>query len=271
MYEKNDVGVLISMARDRLDGWSEIAAYLEINPRTAQRYEKDRDLPVRRRPQGGPKSPVFAFKSELDSWLKDNEPELKSSGSGGRSSELSSNQDLSGPILARISKLSNLTLYRRDYFLRFVLHRTREGVRANLECRYQVCNATNERQSFVQELTVDDPDHGYVEEMSFLVDQKPIYFLKRPSVAERCLGYSIYRGRELTLEPISAGVTYECRARWVLNRSEDDFWNTHMVLPTIGITVETQAPPDFDITSFFSTPDLVMTGEHLDVGWNRKR
>jgi hypothetical protein len=254
------------MAEVRFDGWSEIAAYLDIDPRTAQRYEKTRQLPVRRRPNGGPKSPVYAFKKDLDLWLGAN-PVTGTVDI----IESKANQDFSAPILARISMLTNLTLYRKDYFLRFVVSRSSGGVRAQVECRYKICNATNERQSFVQELTVDDPDNGSVEELSFFKDQKPAYVLRRPSISERCLGYSIYRGPTMSLDPVTIGITYECRARWVLNRNENDFWNTHMMLPTIGIAVETQAPPDMVITPSYASRGLVLAGEHLDVGWKYKR
>jgi hypothetical protein len=254
------------MAKDRFDGWLEIAAYLKIDPRTAQRYEKTRQLPVGRRPHGGPKSPVVAFKKDLDRWLGAN-PMTGTADAADAKAE----QDVSAPVLARISMLANLPLYRKDYFLKFVVSRSPGGVRASLECRYKICNATNERQSFVQELTVDDPDNGQVEELSFLKDQKPAYILQRPAIFERCLGYSIYRGRIMSLDPVTLGITYECRAKWILNRKANDFWNTHMMLPTIGIAVETEAPPDMVITPSYASRGLVLAGEHLDVGWKSKR
>ena len=139
-----------------------------------------------------------------------------------------------------------------------------------MECRYDVFNATRERQQFAQEVTVDVPDHGHVEEMSFFTDGKPVYVLKRPRATEKPVGYSIYRAREVLIEPSARGVSYECRAAWVINRSEDDFWSTHMMLPTVGVAVETRAPPDFTITPSFSTPELVMTAEHIDVAWSRQ-
>lgn len=55
---------------DRLDSWKEIAVYLGRDVRTVQRWEGERRLPVHRLP-GGDKSPVYAFKSELDLWLHD--------------------------------------------------------------------------------------------------------------------------------------------------------------------------------------------------------
>jgi hypothetical protein len=51
----------------KLDSWKEIAAYLGRDVRTVIRWEKKRNLPVHRLPGG---QAVFAYKSELDDWLK---------------------------------------------------------------------------------------------------------------------------------------------------------------------------------------------------------
>jgi Tol biopolymer transport system component len=55
-------------ASNRLDSWKEIAAYLKRNERTVIRWEK-RGLPVYRVP-GAQRQVVFAYKHELDDWLK---------------------------------------------------------------------------------------------------------------------------------------------------------------------------------------------------------
>ncbi|MEZ5316712.1 MAG: helix-turn-helix domain-containing protein [Vicinamibacterales bacterium] len=54
---------------DRLNGWKEIASYLGKGVRTAQRWEKEYQLPVRRlgRPGG---EIIIASRRELDAWLK---------------------------------------------------------------------------------------------------------------------------------------------------------------------------------------------------------
>jgi hypothetical protein len=54
---------------ERLDSWKKIAAYLGRNERTAIRWEQDKGLPIRRVP-GGKRQAVFAFKSEIDAWLR---------------------------------------------------------------------------------------------------------------------------------------------------------------------------------------------------------
>src|SRR5215470_7108567 len=58
---------------DRLDSWKEIAHYLDRNVRTAQRWERTEQLPIRRHrhlKQGS----VHAFKSDIDDWRKKREP-----------------------------------------------------------------------------------------------------------------------------------------------------------------------------------------------------
>jgi tetratricopeptide (TPR) repeat protein len=58
---------------ERLDSWKEIAAYLKRDVRTVQRWEEADGLPVYRLPQGRLKrSPVYAYTSEIDAWLRKN-------------------------------------------------------------------------------------------------------------------------------------------------------------------------------------------------------
>jgi Tol biopolymer transport system component len=53
---------------DRLTSWKEIASFIRCDPRTAQRYERHRGLPVHRVPGSG-SATVFAYKCELQKWL----------------------------------------------------------------------------------------------------------------------------------------------------------------------------------------------------------
>ena len=54
---------------DLFNGWKEIAKYLKVTPKTAQRWEGSDQLPVMR-PQGRAKGPVLARRSSLDAWLQ---------------------------------------------------------------------------------------------------------------------------------------------------------------------------------------------------------
>lgn len=49
-----------------LKGWKEIGEYLGVNVRTAQKWERERHLPVRRPPGG--KGPVHATQQALEEW-----------------------------------------------------------------------------------------------------------------------------------------------------------------------------------------------------------
>lgn len=63
-------------ARDRgtrLDSWKEIAAYLQRDVRTLQRWEKAAGLPVRRMQKPGLRA-VYAYTADLDEWLRDQDP-----------------------------------------------------------------------------------------------------------------------------------------------------------------------------------------------------
>jgi hypothetical protein len=56
---------------DLLRSWKEIASYLGVDARTCHRWESDRGMPVHRAENGQKRSPIFAYKSELDAWFKE--------------------------------------------------------------------------------------------------------------------------------------------------------------------------------------------------------
>lgn len=56
--------------QDRLESWKDIASYFKRDVRTIQRWEKSLGLPIHRF-QNSRSGPVFAYKSELDSWLNE--------------------------------------------------------------------------------------------------------------------------------------------------------------------------------------------------------
>jgi hypothetical protein len=60
----------------QLRGWKEIAAYLRSSERTAQRWERERGLPVRRVPSPGGRDVVFASPEEIDHWWHGQPPDL---------------------------------------------------------------------------------------------------------------------------------------------------------------------------------------------------
>ena len=57
---------------DRLDSWKEIAAYVGRNVRTVIRWEQTRGFPVHRVP-GGQRQAVYAWRYEIDAWLRKGE------------------------------------------------------------------------------------------------------------------------------------------------------------------------------------------------------
>lgn len=54
-----------------LDSWKQIAQYLHREVRTCYRWAKELGLPVHRIDDKSPKSKVFAYKDEIDKWLKE--------------------------------------------------------------------------------------------------------------------------------------------------------------------------------------------------------
>src|SRR5580692_2048117 len=65
-----------SEQRKVLVSWKEIASSLDRAERTVKRWEHERGLPVHRVP-GGERGSVFAYRDELEDWLKGKSRELE--------------------------------------------------------------------------------------------------------------------------------------------------------------------------------------------------
>src|SRR5687768_18359933 len=77
--ETKDVGV-----DGRLGSWKAIAAYLKRDITTVQRWERREGMPVHRHVHDR-RGSVYAFRSELDAWLKDRRPPAASEPQQGKS------------------------------------------------------------------------------------------------------------------------------------------------------------------------------------------
>src|ERR1700693_4537942 len=73
-----------SPPEDRLDSWKEIAAYLNRDVTTAQRWEKREGMPVHRHVHDR-RGSVYALGSELDAWLQSRGQRLGEEDEGQRS------------------------------------------------------------------------------------------------------------------------------------------------------------------------------------------
>jgi len=63
---------MAEISRDNLlRSWKEIAAYLGCDVRTCHRWEDQRGMPVHRAEGTEKKSPIFAYKDELDAWFRE--------------------------------------------------------------------------------------------------------------------------------------------------------------------------------------------------------
>src|SRR6476660_5697683 len=66
----------LQRSEGRLDSWKEIAAYLQRDVTTVQRWEKREGMPVHRHLHDKAGS-VYAYSSELDAWQKNRKPQLE--------------------------------------------------------------------------------------------------------------------------------------------------------------------------------------------------
>jgi TolB-like protein/Flp pilus assembly protein TadD len=89
------------LANNRLDSWKEIAAYLNKEVRTVQRWEKSLGLPVRRIAQGK-QGTVFAYKLDLDAWWQESQTKLDDEDDrpDARSSSESGGSGVPGPVVS---------------------------------------------------------------------------------------------------------------------------------------------------------------------------
>ena len=249
-------------------GWGAIAKYLGIGVTTAQRYAKAGAFRIRRPKGAGPRSAVFARKSDLNRWL------LLSEDVGAREVPhvpFPRGAELAVSVLEHISSIGEQTkLYRKNYVMHFDLKSSHGGVVAHIDCEYEVCNATSEPQRFVQEVTVDEGDHGYVERMALTIDKRGVYDLKKLAVSQRYPAWVAYRGPEQLIPPATDKRKYLFRASWIIHHPARAIWYNHMLLPTIGVRIETHASAGFEITESFSKNGLVMKGEHCDIQWRRR-
>jgi hypothetical protein len=209
--------------------------------------------------RGGVRPPVYALRSELDEWITP------------RRASHPVDKGLEDQILRRIGSLSLAkSLYRKDFVLRFKLQPSRDAVLGRVETEYELVNGSSERQPYTQEITIDDCERGHVEVMSMSVDQKPIFDLRLPKISETHNGYVSYRGPTIMIEPSFTKKSYRGKASWVIRRNESDFWYLHAGIPTFGLTIETSAPDDFEITPSFSASELLLKGEHVDITWKKR-
>jgi hypothetical protein len=94
-----------------LSSWKEIAAHLGVNVRTAQKWEAERGLPVRRLPGG--RGRVMASVEELDAWLEAprNAETLPAAGAAGGRRSLARTGILAGAFLLALVAAAALNVF----------------------------------------------------------------------------------------------------------------------------------------------------------------
>lgn len=263
------------MAQQLLVGWKAIAEYLHRSKRDAQRVEKPLHMPVRRQQGTGKREKVFAYKWELDAWQRQTSHVDEEALSKLRSSPIPVDPGLPIQIYERILRETpQIRLYRTDYDLRVNLTPHNGGVRLQMDCRFELFNATYDPEPYRQELTIDDGEEGWVEELSASFDGPgDPYLIRKPRPTSRPIGFAVYQGEEFVVQPKHSGFRYFLRAKWVMHGPTSDIWQTSFMLPTVGIAVEVKAPPEFETapTKFHLPNEVVMRAAHLDVAWRRRK
>lgn len=92
-----------------LNSWKEIASYLGRGVRTVQRWESELQLPVHRMGSSD-RSPVFAFRAELDGWLRKQAGSQPQAPDGCSDPGKSEGLDSRSTVLHRSAQLTSKTL-----------------------------------------------------------------------------------------------------------------------------------------------------------------
>ncbi len=118
---------------DRLDSWKEIASFLKRSVRTVQRWEASENLPVRRHVHKS-KGTVYAYKDDLEAWLKRRTVHLPAAPAPPTSRPDSSSQ-AGRPSTPQDLPTTSLEAYRLYLKGRRGLElRTKAGLRHGIEC-----------------------------------------------------------------------------------------------------------------------------------------
>ena len=267
-------------SRDNLDDFSHRAGVSEATVTRAERGEKISETSANAIAGALDRQPEELFtheatvalpQTELDAWRRGSGREHVE-GSPRSNLPLSTDPVLHAQMHQRFLALAmDERLCRHNYQMDFDLHPTKRGVRINISLEFELVNTTKENQPYSQEFTIDHHEHGQAKGMSAFKNGKVIYKLENLRPADSTEGYAIYRGEELMIEPQKTGVRYVFRSSWVINRKKHDLWSEAVALPTVGVTVDTHAPPEYEITRSFSISDIMLRDEHFNIAWKPRK
>lgn len=180
---------------DLLSSWKEIAVYLSRGVRTVQRWHMSLNMPVHRI-GNGPRSPVFAFKSELQTWLR----QCQSQDPFPSNATLPSSEPLR--VKHQHPKISS-----KDHWFRFLILQLQLGftfVQASQRCTKEArrlrCEALARR--FCEEAA------RYAEICNLLPDQRAQFQVKFALLTEELSKFALLTGKVPQTEKLP---NFECR------------------------------------------------------------
>lgn len=122
-----------------LNSWKDIADYLHCGVRTAQRWERDLQLPVYR-PRPGKRGPVCAFPSEIQIWLRQRKTDHVNPAQVARTgSPIAISHELSQLSSELVRRTAENTRLQREYANRLLS--TIEALKVRIERRMRLGKA----------------------------------------------------------------------------------------------------------------------------------
>jgi hypothetical protein len=122
-----------------LNSWKDIAEYLHCGVRTAQRWERDLQLPVYR-PRPGKRGPVCAFPSEIQMWLRQRKTDHSNPAQAARNgSPIAISHELTQLSSELVRRTAENTRLQREYANRLLS--TIEALKVRIERRMSLGKA----------------------------------------------------------------------------------------------------------------------------------
>lgn len=185
--------------------------------------------------------------------------------------------DLEPEIRDRLKHLLfQTTLLRRRFRLRCVLVPTDDGMRLEMDCRFEVVNPTNEVRKYLHAVQCEVVERPQACRLNLVSEQgnyeRTLPFVPRksdPEVVEAS-------GEEIEIYPATKGITYVFGSKFTLLYPREFFHMMHFNVPTIGVEIEVIAPDGYKVTASGTSEHagnvwiydrLFMPGEHVDFRW----
>jgi len=176
----------------------------------------------------------------------------------------------------RLKELAlDTVLYRKDFKIRCSFTRTQDGTKLYIEYEYELINPSASAKKFKQALRLEPAQKPKVHEFSLTKGGNWVY--RKPEKEGLQGPMWVAEGKEIEIDPSSAGTRYFFSAKYTINLPSEFYWHLAFGYPTINVHVDRIVPDDLVVTHAdypLRNEDLpiyrrlFMPGERIDFRWN---